>query len=55
MGFSENFLFPKMQFPSSLLPPKQVRCNSYDPSSVDPIVPERRHNSKFAKAFLPLQ
>ena len=32
MGFFENFQLPKMQFPPSLLPPKQVRCNSYDPS-----------------------
>ena len=32
MGFCENFQLAKMQFPSSLLPPKQVRCNSYDPS-----------------------
>ena len=32
MGFCENFQLPKMQFPPSLLPPKQVRCNSYDPS-----------------------
>jgi hypothetical protein len=32
MGFFENFQLPKMQFPPSLLPLKQVRCNSYDPS-----------------------